>query len=194
MSNLKTLAEAVQTAPGAFISGGFQANVQNAKARQSKAGKNFWSCTLTEGGLEVSATSFSRDLTPLDGHLVKFTGMGLKRGDDYNGKAQISLGDKAIISPIGGTVAVMGSISNASFVNMPNVISPATASTSRIEGVTVGMAINKAVDICLKTGDTNEDTLWNWSSTLIRLAQKLQAGNLAPESGIEKPSDEEQPY
>jgi len=99
MSNLKSLQEAANTAPGAFISGGFQANVQNAKARQSKAGKNFWTCTLTEGSLEVSATSFSKDLTSLDGHLVKFTGMGLKRGDDYNGKAQISLGDKAIISP-----------------------------------------------------------------------------------------------
>ena len=191
MSNtLKTLQEAANTTPGAFISGGFQANVQNAKARQSKAGKSFWTCTLTEGSLEVSATSFSKDLTSLDGHLVKFTGMGLKRGDDYNGKPQISLGDKAIISPIGGTI----SIPLPAAVNLPHVISPATTSTSRIEGVTVGMAINKAVDICLRTGDINEDTLWHWSSTLIRLAQKLQAGNLAPESGIEKPSDEEQPY
>jgi hypothetical protein len=190
MSQLKTLQEAANTAPGAFISGGFQANVQNAKARQSKAGKSFWTCTLTEGSLEVSATSFSKDLTSLDGHLVKFTGMGLKRGDDYNGKPQISLGDKAIISPIGGTI----SIPLPAVVNLPHVISPATTSTSRIEGVTVGMAINKAVDICLKTGDTNEDTLWHWSSTLIRLSQKLQAGNLAPLSGIEQPSDEEQPY
>jgi hypothetical protein len=194
MSNLKTLAEAAQTAPGAFISGGFQANVQNAKARQSKAGKSFWTCTLTEGGLEVSATSFSKDLTSLDGHLVKFSGMGLKRGDDYNGKAQISLGDKAIISPIGGTVTVTGSYPGVSVVNLPHVVAPTgTTGPSRIEGVTVGMAINKAVDICLKTGDTNEDTLWHWSSTLIRLSQKLQAGNLAPESGIEQPSDE-QPY
>lgn len=191
MSNLKSLQEAANTAPGAFISGGFQANVQNAKARQSKAGKSFWTCTLTEGSLEVSATSFSKDLTSLDGHLVKFTGMGLKRGDDYNGKPQISLGDKAIISPIGGTIT----IPQPSIVNLPHVVAPTgTTGSSRIEGVTVGMAINKAVDICLKTGDTNEDTLWHWSSTLIRLSQKLQAGNLAPLSGIEQPSDEEQPY
>jgi hypothetical protein len=192
MSNLKSLQEAANTAPGAFISGGFQANVQNAKARQSKAGKSFWTCTLTEGSLEVSATSFSKDLSSLEGHLVKFTGMGLKRGDDYNGKAQISLGDKAIISPIGGTIA----IPQPSVVTLPHVIRPLPEvdNGKRIEGVTVGMAINKAVDICLKTGDTNEDTLWHWSSTLIRLAQKLQAGNLAPLSGIEQPSDEEQPY
>jgi len=187
MSQLKTLQEAANTAPGSFISGGFQANIQNAKARQSKAGKSFWTCTLTEGSLEVSATSFSKDLTSLEGHLVKFSGMGLKRGDDYNGKAQISLGDKAIISPVGATQPSTPSEAAKSPVIAQN------GSSSRIEGVTVGMAINKAVDICLKTGDTNEDTLWHWSSTLIRLAQKLQAGNLAPESGIEQPSDE-QPY
>lgn len=187
MSNLKSLQDAVNTAPGSFISGGFQANVQNAKARQSKNGKNFWTCTLTEGSLEVSATSFSRDLTPLDGHLVKFTGMGLKRGDDYNGKAQISLGDKAIISPVGATQPS----SPSEAAKSPTIAQ--NSGSSRIEGVTVGMAINKAVDICLKTGDTNEDTLWHWSSTLIRLAQKLQAGNLAPESGIES-NEQEQPY
>jgi len=187
MSNLKTLQEAASTAPGAFISGGFTANVQNAKARQSKAGKSFWTCTLTEGGLEVSATSFSKDLTSLDGHLVKFTGMGLKRGDDYNGKAQISLGDKAIISPVGASQPASPSEAAKSPVNAQN-------GGYRIEGVTVGMAINKAVDICLKTGDTNEDTLWHWSSTLIRLSQKLQAGNLAPLSGIEPSDEQEQPY
>lgn len=187
MSNLKTLQEAAQTAPGAFISGGFQANVQNAKARQSKAGKNFWTCTLTEGGLEVSATSFSKDLTSLDGHLVKFTGMGLKRGDDYNGKAQISLGDKAIISPVGASQPTPSEA-----VKSPVIAQ--NGGSGRIEGVLVGMALNKAVDICIKTGDTNEDTLWHWSSTLIRLSQKLQAGNLAPLSGIEPSDEQEQPY
>jgi hypothetical protein len=191
MSNLKSLQEAANTAPGAFISGGFQANVQNAKARQSKAGKSFWTCTLTEGSLEVSATSFSKDLSSLEGHLVKFTGMGLKRGDDYNGKPQISLGDKAIISPIGGTIAIPQP-STPSEAKSPVIAQ--NGGSGRIEGVMVGMALNKAVDICLKTGDTNEDTLWHWSSTLIRLSQKLQAGNLAPLSGIEQPSDEEQPY
>ena len=95
------------------------------------------------------------------------------------------------VAPIGGTIT----IPQPSIVNLPHVVAPTgTTGPSRIEGVTVGMAINKAVDICLRTGDINEDTLWHWSSTLIRLAQKLQAGNLAPESGIEKPSDEEQPY
>jgi menaquinone-dependent protoporphyrinogen IX oxidase len=54
------------------------------------------------------------------------------------------------------------------------------------------MAINKAVDICTFNGDVNEEKLWYYSSMLIRLAQKLQAGNLVPERSNE-PS-EEQPY
>ena len=189
MSQLKTLQEAANTAPGAFISGGFQANVSKVQALQGKkTGKTFWKCTLSEGGLEVTATSFNRDLFPLEGHLVKFTGMGLKRGENYNDKAQISLGDKTIISPVGDSQPYTPSEAVKSPVMAHN------GGSGRIEGVMVGMALNKAVDICLKTGDTNEDTLWHWSSTLIRLSQKLQAGNLAPLSGIEQPSDEEQPY
>ena len=170
----KTLQDVNNTAPGTFFSGTFQANVSGCKAISTKTGKTFYKATLTEGGVEASVTSFSRDLAPLDGKLVKFGGMGIKRGDDFQGKAQISLGDKSIISPVGeatqsapvGVVGVAGSV-------------PASP---RIEGVTVGMAINKAVDICNINGDVNEEKLWFYSSMLIRLAQKLQAGNLAPES------------
>ena len=183
----KTLQDVNDTAPGSFFSGTFLANVSNCKQIATKTGKTFYKCTLTEGGVEASATSFSRDLSPLDGKLVKFGGMGIKRGDDFGGKSQVSLGDKSIISPVGealppssptvvGVVGVAGSIST----------------NPRIEGVTVGMAINKAVDICIKTGDVSEDSIWQRASMLIRIAQKLQAGNLAPESSNE-PSEEE-PY
>ena len=183
----KTLQDLVNTAPGSFFSGSFLANVSECKSINTKTGKTFFKATLTEGGAEASAMSFTRDLSPLQGKLVKFGGMGIKRGDDFGGKAQVSLGDKSIISPVGealppssptvvGVVGVAGSIST----------------NPRIEGVTVGMAINKAVDICTKTGDVSEDSIWQRASMLIRIAQKLQAGNLAPESSNE-PSEEE-PY
>lgn len=180
----KTLQDLVNTQPGSYFSGSFQAAVSECKSINTKTGKTFFKATLTEGGVEASAMSFSRDLSPLQGKLVKFGGMGIKRGDDFGGKAQVSLGDKSIISPVGeatqsapvGVVGVAGSV----------VASP------RIEGVTVGMAINKAVDICIKTGDVSEDSIWQRASMLIRIAQKLQAGNLAPESSNE-PSEEE-PY
>lgn len=180
----KTLQDLVNTAPGSFFSGSFQANVSECKSINTKTGKTFFKATLTEGGVEASAMSFTRDLSPLQGKLVKFGGMGIKRGDDFNGRAQVTLGEKSILSLQGeaiqsapvGVVGVAGSVST----------------NPRIEGVTVGMAINKAVDICTKTGDVGEDSIWQRASMLIRIAQKLQAGNLAPES-VEQQSEEE-PY
>ena len=109
-------------------------------------------------------------------------GMGIKRGNDYNGVAQVNIGDKTTILAVEGGAIPVASISQPLAQHLSSVVAPAPASTSRIEGVTVGMAINKAVDICTKTGDVSEETLWHWSSTLIRLAQKLQVGNLAPET------------
>ena len=182
----KTLQDVVNTAAGSFFSGSFQANVSGCKAISTKTGKTFYKCTLTEGGVEASATSFSRDLSPLDGKLVKFGGMGIKRGDDYQGKAQISLGDKSIISPVGEATQ------SAPVPSVVGALTPYTQSP-RIEGVTVGMAINKAVDILIPSGvHIDENAVWHQASMLIRVAQKLQSGSLAPEPGNE-PQDE-QPY
>ena len=182
----KTLQDVVNTAAGSFFSGSFQANVSGCKAISTKTGKTFYKATLTEGGVEASATSFSRDLSPLDGKLVKFGGMGIKRGDDYQGKAQISLGDKSIISPVGEATQ------SAPVPSVVGIPTPYTQSP-RIEGITVGMAINKAVDIAIAQGTMNEMCIYHQASMLIRLAQKLQSGNLAPEDVIEGPQDE-QPY
>lgn len=180
----KSLQDLVNTAPGTFFSGSFQASVSNCKSISTKTGKTFYKATLTEGGVEASAMSFTRDLSPLEGKLVKFGGMGIKRGDDFNGKAQVTLGEKSIISPVGeaqsapvGVVGVAGSV----------------AASPRIEGVTVGMAINKAVDIAIANGTVNEACIYYQASMLIRLAQKLQSGNLASEDVVEAPQ-EEQPY
>jgi hypothetical protein len=182
----KTLQELANTAPGTFFSGTFQANVSGCKAVSTKTGKTFYKANLSGDGVEVSATSFSRDLSPLEGKLVKFGGMGIKRGDDYQGKGQVVLGDKSIISPVGEATQ---SAPAPTVTGMPT---PYTQS-SRIEGVTVGMAINKAVDINISSGVHIDDNLvWKTDSMLIRVAQKLQAGNLAPEPSDE-PSEEE-PY
>jgi hypothetical protein len=55
------------------------------------------------------------------------------------------------------------------------------------------MAINKAVDIAIANGTVNEACIYYQASMLIRLAQKLQSGNLASEDVVEAPQ-EEQPY
>jgi hypothetical protein len=193
MSNLKNLQEVANTAPGSYISGGFQAVVSKVKQRTAKAsGKIFYSCSITEGNLTIAALC-DRDVTALEGKLVKFMGSGIKRGNDYNGVAQVNIGDKTTILAVEGGAIPVASIPQPLAQHLSSVVAQAPISTSRIEGVTVGMAINKAVDICTKTGDVSEEAIWHWSSTLIRLAQKLQAGNLAPESTLEQPSDE-QPY
>lgn len=192
MANLKSLQEVANTAPGSYISGGFQAVVSKVKQRTAKAsGKIFYACSLTEGNLTIAGL-FDPNITALEGKLVKFMGMGIKRGNDYNNVAQVNISDKTTILAVEGGAIPVASIPQPS-VTLPHVVAPAPVSTTRIEGVTVGMAINKAVDICTKTGDVSEEAIWHWSSTLIRLAQKLQAGNLAPEFVSVETSDE-QPY
>ena len=192
MANLKSLQEVANTAPGSYISGGFQAVVSKVKQRTAKAsGKIFYACSLTEGNLTIAGL-FDPNITALEGKLVKFMGMGIKRGNDYNNVAQVNISDKTTILAVEGGAIPVASIPQPS-VTPPHVVAPAPVSTTRIEGVTVGMAINKAVDICTKTGDVSEEAIWHWSSTLIRLAQKLQAGNLAPEFVSVETSDE-QPY
>lgn len=192
MATLKNLQEVANTAPGSYISGGFQAVVSKVKQRTAKAsGKIFYACSLTEGNLTIAGL-FDPNITALEGKLVKFMGMGIKRGNDYNNVAQVNISDKTTILAVEGGAIPVASIPQPS-VTLPHVVAPAPVSTTRIEGVTVGMAINKAVDICTKTGDVSEEAIWHWSSTLIRLAQKLQAGNLAPEFVSVETSDE-QPY
>jgi len=181
----KTLQELANTAPGTFFSGTFQANVSGCKAVSTKTGKTFYKATLSGDGVEVSATSFSRDLSPLEGKLVKFGGMGIKRGDDYQGKPQVSLGDKSIMSPVGEATQ------SAPATTVTGTPTQYTQSP-RIEGITVGMALNKAVEIAIANGTINEACIYYQASMLIRLAQKLQSGNLAPEDVVE--TSEEQPY
>jgi hypothetical protein len=57
---------------------------------------------LTDGQHTASATSFSQTFEHFDGKRVEFSGMGLKRGDDYNGTAQVGIGDKAKWKAVGG--------------------------------------------------------------------------------------------
>ena len=182
-----TLQDLVNTQPGSYFSGSFQASVSECKSINTKTGKTFYKATLTEGGVEVSAMSFSRDLSPFQGKVVKFTGSGIKRGDDFQGKPQVTVGDKSIISQVGVVTQWAAPVTTVTSTPALYTQSP------RIEGVTVGMAINKAVEIAIANGTINEACIYYQASMLIRLAQKLQSGNLAPEDIIET-SENEQPY
>lgn len=183
-SSIKTLAEVVATAPGSFISGGFQAVVTNPKSIVSKkSGKTFYKATLTEGGAKVDATSFTTDFAPLAGKLTKWIGMGIARGDDYNGTAQVTIGDKARWIPVGDSPE--GSSPAPTSLGAPQA--PVPANSSRIDGQTVGMTMKAAVDLCIARAGAlgtfpDLDSIYNTASGLIRLSAKLQAGELAPEN------------
>jgi hypothetical protein len=162
--------------PGEAVKGTVIANVSNARPLVTKAGKTIFKCTLREGQDIVEATSFSKTFEHIDGKRVQFSGWGIRRGDDHNGKPSVVIGDKVVFKAVDGSTpsqtapeAPEPRKSEGKAVSMP----------SRIEGVTVGMAINKAVDaLNAQQLAVTELAVWQIASRLIRVATRLQAGEL----------------
>lgn len=109
----KTLNDVANATADSYIEGGFTATVSRPAARQTKAGKTFFKATLSDGGLEVDATSFSQTFEHWDGKRVTFYGQGIKRGADYNGKAQVTLGDRVKVTVDGAPAAPAPSLQAA---------------------------------------------------------------------------------
>jgi hypothetical protein len=178
--------------PGEYVKGTVTANVSNARPVVTKAGKTIFKCTLREGQDVVEATSFSKTFEHIDGKRVQFSGMGIRRGDDHGGKACVVIGDKVVFKAVGEPTPT----ETAPQPEEPRKTdSRPIPAPSRVEGVTVGMAINKAVDALLVEGGDvyifNKDAVWRVASDLIRVAQRLQAGDLHT---IEKQDSEEVPF
>lgn len=194
-NNPKSLQDTINTPAGTFLNAaGFQAVVGQCKTFQTKTGKSMHKAEVSEGGAKASITSFAVDFAPLSGKLVKFIGMGLKMGEPYNGVAQITIGDKARIIPVGEAPAEQAQAPQAA----PNAHS---GQNKPIEGVTVGMAINKAVDIAIAETNTDLAYVYATASSLIRMAQKLQRGELhevrtlhAPEPAQEEQNNDDIPF
>lgn len=178
--------------PGEYIKGNIVANVSGAKALTSKSGKTFWKATLSEGGVTVDVTSFSKTFEHVNGQRVQFSGPGIKRGDDYRGGIQLTFGDKVVFKPVGeATQAQPAPVAEEPRKTQGNAVS----GPSRIEGVTVGMAINKAVDILIDGPDPiGADELWRTASMIIRVAQKLQEGHLAPVTATNEVPSQQDPF
>jgi hypothetical protein len=163
--------------------------VSNAKAIQTKSGKTIFKATLRDGQNVVDATSFSKTFEHVDGKRVQFSGPGIKRGDDYNGKANVVIGDKVVFKAVGEQTPT----ETAPQPEEPRKIdSRPIPAPSRVEGVTVGMAINKAVDtLNAQELGVTEEAVWRIASRLIRVATRLQAGDL---HASEEPTSEEVPF
>jgi hypothetical protein len=183
--------------PGEYIKGNIVANVSGAKALTSKSGKTFWKATLSEGGLTVDVTSFSKTFEHVNGQRVQFSGPGIKRGDDYRGGIQLTFGDKVVFKPVGeATQAQPAPVAEEPRKTQGNAVSgPSSPQSGRIEGVTVGMAVNKAVDALIASqADVNAENVWHRASMLIRVAQRLQSGELAPVTATNEVPSEEVPF
>jgi len=169
--------------PGDWVKGTVTADVSNAKAIQTKTGKTIFKATLRDGQHLVEATSFSKTFEHIDGKRVQFSGPSIRRGDDYNGKVGVTFGDKVVFKAVGEPTPTQPA---------PEAPEPRKSDSrpipapSRVEGVTVGMAINKAVDALIAEGAgtstslVTEANVWRLASDLIRVAQRLQSGDLYP--------------
>lgn len=177
----------LSTNPGEAVKGTVIANVSNARPLVTKAGKTIFKCTLREGQDIVEATSFSKTFEHIDGKRVQFSGWGIRRGDDHNGKPSVVIGDKVVFKAVDGSTPSQ---------TAPEAPEPrkneakAVSAPSRIEGVTVGMALNKAVDLAIAGGDLSNEAIWHRASALIRLSSRLQGGDLAPETTAEEANSE----
>lgn len=183
--------------PGEYVKGAIVANVSGAKALTSKSGKTFWKATLSEGGLTVDVTSFSKTFEHVNGQRVQFSGPGIKRGDDYRGGIQLTFGDKVVFKPVGeATQAQPAPVAEEPRKTQGNAVSaPPSTQSGRVEGVTVGMAVNKAVDALIASqADVNAENVWHRASMLIRVAQRLQSGELAPVTATNEVPSEEVPF
>lgn len=185
--------------PGDWVKGAVTANVEKAWAMTTKAGKTIFKATLRDGVNIAEATSFGKTFEHVEGKRAQFSGPSIKRSD-YNGKLSITFGDKVVFKAIGEPTPsqptpaeeeprkTQGTASNGP-------ASPQHATNGRIEGVTVGMAINKAVDILIDGANPiGADELWQTASMIIRVAQRLQNGYLAPVTATNEVPSEEVPF
>jgi hypothetical protein len=87
----------VNTQPGNYINGSFTGTVKFAKQRIGKFGP-YETAVIVVDGADVSAMSDAPIFVPNNNKTVSFSGKGMKRKDDYNGKPQISLGKSVIVT------------------------------------------------------------------------------------------------
>ncbi|NBW15209.1 MAG: hypothetical protein EBR82_45170, partial [Caulobacteraceae bacterium] len=189
-----SLENAINTPPGEYIRGGFAATIQMPQTRQTKTGKAFYVAKAADGAHRADLSSFSQDFSKYDGQRVHFSGMGLKRGDDYNGTAKITIGDKAVWKSLGAGDEAAESHSEATQAfpttktytsNTPSVY---LNSPVRVEGAAVGNALTNATSLAIAgkiQSEALESFLFHTASKYLRTANKLLAGELSPSNILE---------
>jgi hypothetical protein len=188
-----SLQNAIDTQEDAFINEPITATVTWPKTQPKKDGGVFYKATLTDGQFKAGVMCHADIFSANDNKRVTFSGHGkgatLVRAKNYNGKPQFSFGPQVSISPAGQATpdqqaAEQHSQQTQAFpVNTGNTPAPQRQQRQGVEGVTVGMAINKAVDMVISEGVVDSRSfatrVHDYASDLIRVAHDLQAGNLS---------------
>lgn len=176
-----SLENAINTPAGEFVRGGFAATIQMPQTRAMKSGKSFYVCKAADGAFRADLSSFTQDFEKFNGQRVHFSGMGLKRGDDYMGTAKITIGDKAVWKSLGAgdDAAESHSVTTQAFPTK----TIATHSAPRVEGMAVGNALTNATQLAIAgkiQSEALESFLFHTASKYLRTANKLLAGELSP--------------
>ena len=189
-----SLENAINTPAGEYIRGGFAATIQMPQTRQTKAGKAFYVCKAADGAFRADLSSFTQDFEKFNGQRVHFSGMGLKRGDDYNGTAKITIGDKAVWKSLGAgdEAAEVHSEQTQAFPSTvtrpaPRPYVPA-ANAPRVEGMAVGNALTNATSLAIAgkiQSEALESFLFHTASKYLRTANKLLSGELSASNILE---------
>ena len=189
-----SLENAINTPAGEYIKGGFAATIQMPQTRAMKSGKSFYVCKAADGAFRADLSSFTQDFEKFNGQRVHFSGMGLKRGDDYNGTAKITIGDKAIWKSLGAGDDAAESHSEATQAFPTTVTRSATSTyvppvnTPRVEGMAVGNALTNATSLAITfmiQSEALESFLFHTASKYLRTANKLLSGELSASNILE---------
>ena len=189
-----SLENAINTPAGEYIKGGFAATIQMPQTRAMKSGKSFYVCKAADGAFRADLSSFTQDFEKFNGQRVHFSGMGLKRGDDYNGTAKITIGDKAIWKSLGAGDDAAEAHSEATQAFPTTVTRSATSTyvppvnTPRVEGMAVGNALTNATSLAITfmiQSEALESFLFHTASKYLRTANKLLSGELSASNILE---------
>lgn len=189
-----SLENAINTPAGEYIKGGFAATIQMPQTRAMKSGKSFYVCKAADGAFRADLSSFTQDFEKFNGQRVHFSGMGLKRGDDYNGTAKITIGDKAVWKSLGAgdAAAEVHSEQTQAFPATATRSAPRPyippANAPRVEGMAVGNALTNATSLAITfmiQSEALESFLFHTASKYLRTANKLLSGELSASNILE---------
>jgi len=184
-----SLENAINTPAGEYVRGGFAATIQMPQTRAMKSGKSFYVCKAADGAFRADLSSFTQDFEKYNGQRVHFSGMGLKRGDDYMGTAKVTIGDKAVWKSLGAgdEAAESHSVTTQAFPTIKTYTSNTPSvylnSPVRVEGAAVGNALTNATSLAIAgkiQSEALESFLFHTASKYLRTANKLLAGELSP--------------